>query len=263
MSLPQTETDPRVAIRADLVAAGRRQTTKRRRRRGATLAAVAVVGVLGTAGAAAKLDGSGTGVPVLDRVLEISAERHPAVANRNRDGEIVGPPPFDVRPGPGGASPPVELPWGPHGNQGTGIGVAYVNRSDHLCFVHVGPDRRPDRSGGVGCTAAHIVDDWLRAAPAAVTTSGGGGRNVGGVNGFARSDVVALRYDSPDGPVDAILGDPWRPGGADAEPLRPFVALFPLDFDSLSPRESLHALTDGDLTATLADGRVIEIPRGR
>jgi hypothetical protein len=245
-----------------LLAAGRRRTARRRRRRGATLAAVAVAGVLGTAGAAAKIEGSGTGVPVLDQVLEISTERQPAMPSRNRGGEIVGPPPFDVRPGPGGASPPVELPWGPDGDRGTGIGVAYLNRSDHLCFVLVGPQRRADR-GGVGCTAAHIVADWLDAAPAAVTTGGGADRDLGSVKGFARADVVALRYDGPDGAVDAILGDSWRPGGADAKPLRPFVVLFKLDFEGSGPREVMHAMTDGDLTATLADGSVVEIPRGR
>jgi hypothetical protein len=262
MSLPQTETDPRLAIRADLLAAGRRQTVRRRRRRGAALATVAVAGVLGTAGAAAKIEGSGTGVPVLDRVLEISIERRPPMPVEYRDGKVVGAPPIDDRVGPGGASPPLELPWGVDGSEGNGIGVAYLNRSDHLCFVLVGPERRADR-GGVGCTAPHIVADWLDAAPAAVTTGGGADRDLGSVKGFARADVVALRYDGPDGPVDAILGDSWRPGGADAKPLRPFVVLFKQDFEALGPREVMHAVTDGDLTATLADGRVVEIPRGR
>ena len=262
MSTAQTEVDPRLTIRADLVAAARRRTASRRRRRGATLAAIAVTGLLGTAVATAKIEGSGTGVPVLDEVLAISAERQPPAPNRNSAGEIVGPPPFDVRPGPGGASPPLELPWGPDGSDGAGIGVAYVNRSDHLCFVLVGPDRRPGHSGGVGCTAMHIVDDWLAAAPAAVATGGGADRDLGEVKGFARADVVALRYDGPNGPVDAILGEPWRPGGADAKPLRAFIALFRVDFAALGPREAARAVIDGDLTATLADGRVVEIPRG-
>jgi hypothetical protein len=262
MSLPQPDTDPRLAIRADLLAAGRRRTAKRRRRRGAALATVAVAGILSTAGAAAKIDGSGTGVPVLDRVLEISAERRPPAPSTNRDGKVVGPPPIDDRVGPGGASPPLELPWGPDGSEGAGIGVAYVNRTDHLCFVLVGPDRRADR-GGYGCTMAHIIDDWLHAAPAAIATGGGAGRDLASVKGFARPDVVALRYESPDGPVDAILGEPWKPGVKGVPRLRAFVVLFKLDFESLSPRETLRAVTDGDLTATLADGRVVEIPRGR
>jgi hypothetical protein len=261
MSLPNTDTDPRLTIRADLVSAGRRRTAKRRRQRGATLAAIAVAGVLGTAGAAAKIEGSGTGVPVLDRVLEISAERHPPAPNRNRDGKIVGPPPFDVRPGPGGASPPLELPWGPNGSAGTGIGVAYVNRTGHLCFVLVGPNRRADR-GGYGCTLARGVADWLDAAPAAVATAGGAGPDLLNVKGFARADVEALRYEGPDGPVDAILGEPWKPGVAGVPSLRAFVVQFRLDSEALGPRESMHVVTDGDLTATLADGRVVDIPRG-
>jgi hypothetical protein len=263
MSFPQTEIDPRLTIRADLVAAGQRRTAVRRRRRGAALAAIAVVGLAGTAGAAAKIEGSSTGVPVLDEVLAISAERNPPAPSTDRDGEVVGPPPFDVRPAPGGASPPVELPWGPNGSEGAGIGVAYVNRSDHLCFVLVGPDRRPDRSGGVGCTAAHIIDDWLRTAPAVVATGGGAGRNMSSVKGFARADVVALRYESPDGPVEAILGEPWKPDAAEAPRLRAFVALFELDAQALGSREAMRAVMEGDLTATLADGRVVEIPRGR
>lgn len=262
MSLPHSETDPRLAIRADLVAAGGRRIAKRRRRRGATLAAVAVVGVLGTAGAAAKIEGSGTGVPVLDRVLEISIERRPPMPIEYRDGRVVAAPPIDDRVGPGGASPPLELPWGVDESEGTGVGVAYLNRSGHLCFVVVGPDRRPER-GGLGCTAAHIVNDWLDAAPAAVTTAGGADRDLSAINGFARGDVVALRYEGPDGPVEATLGAPWRPGGADAKPLRPFVVLFKQDFEAQDPRETLRAVTDGDLTATLADGRVVKIPRGR
>ncbi len=262
MSLPRSESDPRMTIRADLVAAGRRRVAKRQRRRSAALATIAVAGVLGTAGAAAKIEGSSTGVPVLDRVLEISAERHPPAPSRSRDGEIVGPPPFDVRPGPSGASPPVELPWGTDGSAGTGIGVAYLNRSGHLCFVVVGPERRADR-GGLGCTMERIVRDWLATAPAAVTTAGGAGRDLSAVNGFARADVVALRYEAPDGPVDAILGEPWRPGGASAKPIRPFVALFELETDRLDPRSLMRAISNGNLTATLDDGRVVEVRRGR
>ena len=260
MSLPQTDIDPRLAIRTDLVAAGRRRIAARRRRRGATLAAVVVTGLLGTAAATAMIEDYSTGVPVLDQVLAISAERQPPAPSTNLDGEIVGPPPFDVRPGPGGASPPLELPWGPDGSQGTGIGVAYVNRSNHICFVLVGPERRADR-GGYGCTAAHIVTDWLDAAPATITTGGGVDRDLSGVKGFARADVVALRFDGPDGPVEAILGEPWKPGAADARPMRPFVALFRLDTEALGPKGTLRAMLGGDLTVTLADGRVVEIPR--
>jgi hypothetical protein len=257
MSLPHVDPDPRLTIHADLVAAARRRVATRRRRRGAALAAAVVTGLLGTAAATAKIEGSSTGVPVLDEVLEISAERRPPAPSANRDGKVVGPPPFDVRPGPGGASPPLELPWGPE-SQGTGIGVAYVNRSDHLCFVLVGPERRADR-GGLGCTALHIVDDWLDSVPAAVATAGGAPPNRASVKGFARADVVALRYDGPNGPVDAILGEPWRPRLPGARPLRPFVVLFPLD-PRASTRDTLRAI-HGDLAATLADGRVVEIPR--
>jgi hypothetical protein len=263
MSLPHPETDPRQAIRADLVAAGRRRLARRRRRRGVTLAAVAVVGVLGTAGAAAKLDGSSVGVPVIDRVIENSAERRPPAPSRNREGKIVGPPPFDIRPGRGGASDPLEVPWGADGSAGTGIGVAYLNRSDHLCFVLVGPKRRAD-GGGYGCTMARIVDDWLDAAPAAIATGGGVDPDhvrLSSVKGFARADVVALRYRAPGGPVDAALGEPWRPGGADARPIRPFVALFELDAERLGPRATVRAMSGGRLTATLADGRVVEVGR--
>lgn len=265
MSLPHSDTDPRLAIRADLVAAGRRRLTRRRRRRGVTLAALAVVGVLGTAGAAAKISGSSVGVPVLDQVIENSAERHPPDPSRNRDGKIVGPPPFDVRPGPGGASPPVELPWGVDGSQGTGIAVAYLNRSDHLCIVLTGPERRADR-GGYGCTMERIVDDWLEAAPAVISAGGGvdpDRPHLASVKGYARADVVGLRYDAPNGAVNATLGEPWRPGGANAEPIRPFVALFELDSKGLGQRDAIQALMEGDLTATLADGRVVRIPRGR
>jgi hypothetical protein len=260
MSIPQTGIDPRLTIRADLVAAGQRRVAVRRRRRGATLAAIAVAGVLGTAGAAAKIEDYSTGVPVLDEVLAISAERNPPALSTNRHGEVVGPPPFDVRPGPGAASPPLELPWGPDGSKGSGVGVAYLNRSNHICFVRVGPERRADR-GGYGCTAAHIVDDWLTAAPAAVTGGGGADPALTEVMGYARADVVALRLEGPDGPVEAILGEPWKPGAAEARPIRPFVALFELDTEALGPEGTLHAMTGSNLTATLADGRVVEIPR--
>jgi hypothetical protein len=263
MSLPQPETDPRLAIRADLLAAGRRRTARRQRRRGATLAAVAVAGVLGTAGAAAKLNGSSVGVPVIDQVIENSAERRPPAPSRNREGKIVGPPPFDIRPGRGAASKPLKVPWGADGSAGTGIGVAYLNRSDHLCFVLVAPKRRADETG-YGCTLARGIEARLKAAPVAIATGGNVDRDrphLSGVKGFARADVVALRYHAPGGPVNATLGQPWKPGSADAKPIRPFVALFRFDHRGIGPRRTVRAMS-GDLTATLADGRVVEIPRG-
>jgi hypothetical protein len=264
MSLLKTEIDPRMAIRADLLAAGRRRTTKRRRRRGAALATIAIAAVLGTAGAAAKLNGSSVGVPVIDQVIENSAERRPLAPSRNREGKIVGPPPFDIRPGRGVASKPLEVPWGADESAGTGIGVAYLNRSDHLCFVLVAPKRRADETG-YGCTLARIVKARLKTAPAAIATGGNVDRerlHLSSVKGFARADVVALRYQAPGGPVDAILGRPWKPGSENAKPIRPFVALFRFDRRGLDPRRTLRAMS-GDLTATLADGRVVEIPRGR
>jgi hypothetical protein len=256
MSLPHADVDPRLTIRADLVAAGQRRIAARRRRRGATLAAVVVAALLGTAGATAKIEGSSTGVPVLDEVLAISLERRPPAPSRNDRGEVVGPPPMDVRPGPGSVSQPLELPWGSDVAERTGIAVAYVNRSGHVCIVLAGPDRRPDR-GGYGCTMPKLFADWLKTAPAFVT--GGGGYGVMSVKGFARGDVAALRFETPDGPVEAALGEPWKPGVAGLGRLRPFVATFELDRKT-TPRDTMRAM-GGDLTATLADGRVVEIQR--
>jgi hypothetical protein len=257
MSLPHADLDPRLTIRADLVAAGQRRIAARRRRRGATLTAVVVTGLLGTAAATAKIEGSGTGVPVLDEVLAISAERQPPAPSRDRDGRIVGPPPFDVRPGPGSASQPLELPWAPRDTDRTGIAVAYVNRSGHICIVLAGPNRRPD-SGGYGCTMPKLFAHWLRDAPAFVT--GAGGKHPMSVKGFARADVVALRFEAPNGPVEAALGKPWEPDVGSTGPLRPFVATFELDPRASGPWGAMRA-TRGNLTATLADGRVVEIPR--
>lgn len=257
MSLPPADLDPRLTIRADLVAAGQRRIAARRRRRGATLAAVVVTGLLGTAAATAKIEGSGTGVPVLDDVLAISVDRRPPAPSRNDRGEVVGPPPFDVRPGPGTASRPLELPWAPSDSDRTGIAVAYVNRSGHVCIVLTGPDRRPDR-GGYGCTTPKLFGPRLRDAPAFVT--GAGGQSPMSVQGFARADVVALRFEAPNGPVEAALGEPWNPGVSGTGPLRAFVATFELDPQASGPWDAMRA-TSGDLTATLADGRVVEIPR--
>jgi hypothetical protein len=256
MSHTPTAVDPRVAIRADLVAAGQRRMATRRRRRGATFAAVAVSGLLGTAAATAAIGGYSTGVPVLDEVLAISAQR--TIEMRGATPDRGAAPVPDVLPGPGGASAPVELPGIGADGQGTGIGAAYANRSGMVCFVLVGADRRPDR-GGTGCTAPKIVTDWLDAAPAAVA---GGGSVDGQIasHGYARPDVTALSFAGPSGPVEAFLGDAWTPRLADATRLRPFVVVLDQDVTALGAEELLRVLR-GDLTATLADGRVVEIPR--
>lgn len=248
MNHPPTDLDPRTTMRADLVAAARREAAVRRRRRRATLAAAVATALLGTAAATAAIGGHSTGVPVLDEVLAISAERRhgPTPPMRNA--------PFDVRPGPGGSGPPMKLP-GPNGVESPGIGVAYVNRSGHICFVSVGPERRADR-GGVGCTSTKIVGRWLDRTVAAVTTAGGQFDGRLAVAGFARSDVAALALDGPDGPIQAVLGDAWKPAVAGLRRLRPFVVFLGLDARQRRPRELLR-LVGGDLTATLADGRVV------
>jgi hypothetical protein len=242
--------DPFERIRRDLVAAAaRRRDRTRRRRRLALLAALPVLLIAGTAGAAAVGDFS-TGVPAIDGLLA------------NEDGS--GPLGSDVRPGPGGASESLRLPSGADGRDAAA--VAYLSRDGLVCKAR-GDFRRWDgapRGSYGGCLApADLARMLSRRTVYCCASEHGPERRI--YDGFAAGDVVALRLLMEDGAtVEAKLTPPWTPAAPGAEPLRLFVAVDERDIDvggdGVQMDES-HLIMGGRfrMEATLRDGRTVAV----
>jgi hypothetical protein len=246
-----TAGDPFERIRRDLVAAAaRRRERSRRRRRLALLAAIPVLLVAGTAGAAAVGDFS-TGVPAIDGLLAVEG---------GEDRPFGG----DVRPGPGGASEPLSLPSGAGGRDAAA--VAYLSRDGLVCKAR-GEFRRWDgaaRGSYGGCIAPADLARMLSRRTAILGGSEHGPeRRI--YDGFAAGDVVALRLLMEDGAtVEAKLTPPWTPDAPGAEPLRLFVAVDERDIDVGGDGVQLD---EGNLImgpryrveAELSDGRTVDV----
>ena len=205
------EGDPLEALRSELVAAGRRRVSRRRRGRRTAVVTGMLVGLLAlTAGAGALINFS-TGVPAVDTLLEIESPDSPGGSGR------------DIRPGPGQAAQPLQVPTG----DGTANAVAYLARDGTIC--HATADGSARGSTG-GCWR---VADLVRALDRRKVVWNGlaAGADNRVFDGYADGDVAAIRVADGGDSITVKLSPPWTPRTAGAEPMRHFVVIDEADLD--------------------------------
>jgi hypothetical protein len=233
--------DPLAAIRAELVIAARTRIGRRRRRRRAAIAAAALALLLAAAATASELTGFSTGVPAVDRLLDIESG-HPEHG-------------LELRPGSGGASEALPAP-GLTGGKG-GVALAYVNRAGNVCNAaaeDIGD--RGVRGGFGGCydpadLARRLDRRGVVLGPMAL------GADERTYAGHADGDVVELILLMSDGrPVRARLTPPWTPKGGEAQ--RFWVAA---DRRHLPIDQALSAIPRA-IELRYADGRVVRMKPG-
>jgi hypothetical protein len=238
------ESDPLGALRAELVGAARRQAVRRSRRRRVVAAATALLTLLAATAGAAALSEFSTGVPTIDRLLDVEG------------GSLVG------EPGPGGATEPLSVPT----NDGTAQALAYLSRDGTICHVEAEAHPRIDgavRGGGGGCyQAADLAAKLDREGIVWSASTLGPDRRV--FSGYADGDVDRIRVLDDPQAADVQLTKPWTPKMPDAEALRFFVIVDERDIDvgddGLQPDE-LHLVQAEfpPIEATYSDGHRIEI----
>jgi len=204
------ETDALAAVRAELVgAAGRRISRRRGRRRTALIIAVATLLAAATAATAALIDSS-TGVPAVDKLLDVDVppSRHPA--------------------GPGSASDPLRVPEGDH----TTNVVAYHARDGSVCVTSA--DLKPGgsvRGGFGGCPPLSDVNRRIERR-GAVWFGSSHGADQRTYQLIVGGDVDSIRALEK-GHWTVKMTPPWTPRAPDARPLRLVVAIDDQDLPEL------------------------------
>lgn len=245
-----TAGDPLAAIREQLVAAARRRRVhRRRRRRGVTLAAVALL-LLAAGAGASELAGLSTGVPAVDKLLDVE----------NGSGGSEGSARPDIRPGTGGASDPLPAPRLAGGPGGTA--VAYVSRDGFICSAFADDRHRSEndvRGGTGGCLDPAGLRRRLerRGAVLGAFAVGADGQEI---SGHAAADVTEIRAIGPYGTGTARLTDPWTPRVPGGRPQRFFIAYVPAEIDvgddGVQPGEIDELTRSPLLEVHFADGSV-------
>jgi len=227
------ESDALGALRAELVAAGRRTAGRRRRRRRAATLLAAALGLLALAAGAAAVAGLGTGVAPVDELLKIE-----------RGDESGRPVALD-------ASDPLPMDLGKAGNYQL---VAYLDRNGNICTASAEP-----RGGGVrgsfGCVdSLDRVNRRLerRGGMWAGSSSGPDSR----VNQFLVAGEVEAVRPRGEGDWTVRMTPAWTPEARGARPLR--LVLVTDDADIDDPR----AYVQPTLELTYEDGstRVLRGP---
>jgi hypothetical protein len=204
------ETDALGALRAELVGAARRRVARRRRRRRLTVVAAALAALLALAAGAAALTGWGTGVPVVDDLLEVEG------------GSLVGEPAGD-------ATEPLPMP--PEG--GTGQALAFLTKDGRIC--HAEAERHPTiegsvRGGSGGCwPAADLARKLDRRG--IVWSASSHGPDFRTYNGYADGDIQSIRVVGEMAGADVRMTPPWTPRMQGAGTLRFVVVVDERDID--------------------------------
>jgi hypothetical protein len=196
------EHDALAALRAELtMAAGRRLRRRRARRRAVVI--VAVIGLLVAATAAtAALISSGTGVPAVDKLLQV--ERRPGVRS---------------------ASEPLKVPDGDHR---TNL-VAYLSRSDSVCVVTADFVRKGVRGGFGGCPPLADVERAARRRGGMWFGSAiGADRRV---NHFLVDGRASAVRPLGRGDWRVLMTPPWTPRARQSRPLRLVTVIDERDLD--------------------------------
>jgi hypothetical protein len=207
MNTTHVEHDALAALRAELtMAAGRRIRRRRTRRRTVVVAAIVAVLVVATAATAALIK-STTGVPAVDKLLEIDV-------------------PPRLRPGPGRASKPLEVPEGDHM---TNV-VAYRARDGSICITSADFKRGGSVRGSFGGCPS-LEDVYRQIARRGASWHG----SAFGPDQRTYQLLVAgeVKKIVPRGPGEwRVLTTPlWTPGPPGTRPLRLAVAIDDEDID--------------------------------
>jgi hypothetical protein len=248
------ETDALAGLRDELMrAAARRRPSRRRGRRAATVVAIAVGLLAGTAGAA-ELTGFSTGVEEIDELIGV--ERG-----------LLQPPgsPFPDRTlGAGGATEPLLVPMG----DGTYKMVAYLSRRGDVCVVYADRHRGGVRGGGGGCPPLEDLNRTVERRGAAWQGSSHGLDSR--TNQFIVDGRVEAIRPLGEGDWEVLMTPPWTPEAPNARPLRLVVVIDDRDLGNLEdgmqmdelPREAYNQPT---LELTYSDGekRVWEGPQAK
>ena len=215
--------------RARSTAARRTRRRGSRRRRAFSLATAALV-TLATLGAAATaLIAGSTGVPAVDRWLGI----YEAALEKPKGPDRFWPGGPDVRPGPAGAGPSIEIPLS--GGSRRLLVTSYVARSGDICFTFTGTDRS-GVTGTIGCVTAGFLGPRLVREEGLVAGSGSAG-DMGLLVGFVTTEIDRISARGPTNSLDAYLGDSWTPDVARVGSLRPFVVVDRNRVDVVDPRD--------------------------
>jgi hypothetical protein len=236
--------DPLAAIGLQLVTAARRRKLRHRRRRRTALVAALVLLMLAAGAGASELAGLDTGVPAIDKLLDIEH----------------GSGPRDIRPA-GSSSDPLSAPGLAGGPRG--VALAYVSRAGTICSAaaeNIG--ERGVRGGFGACYEAADLERMLdrRGVVCCTFSAGPDDRTYAG---YAAADVVAIRLLVRGGPVAAELTRPWTPKVPGGRPQRYFVAIDGRDIDVGDDGVQLDdlALIPHELPTLeldYADGRVVK-----
>jgi len=228
------EADALATLRSELVgAAGRRISRRRGRRRGAVIVAVAALLAAATAATAALID-SGTGVPAVDKLLDVDVpdSRHPA--------------------GPGSASESLRVPEGDHM---TNV-VAYLARDGSVCVASADFKRGGSARGSYGgCPPLADVNRrilrrggyWFGAAL---------GTDQRTANFLVGGEVRSIR-PLEKGDWTVHMTAPWTPAGKGGRPLRLVVVV---DEADITEQELSVTRLGPELELTYADGRRRVLP---
>jgi hypothetical protein len=208
MNTTQVEHDALAALRAELtMAAGRRNRRRRARRRTVVIVTLIALLLAATAATAAFIKSS-TGVPAVDRLLEIDV-------------------PPSRRPGPGGASKSLKIPEGDHS---TNV-VAYLAKDGSVCVssADFGGRGGSVRGGFGGCPP---LDDVNRRLERRGVVWFGSAHSPGQrtYQLIVSGDVTEIRALGP-GDWRVPMTPAWTPHAPGAHSLRLAVAIDDQDVD--------------------------------
>jgi hypothetical protein len=226
------DTDPLGVIRAQLVAAAAERTRRHRRHRRLLSAAAAAIALLAAAAGAAALTDFSTGVGAVDRMLQTMPNS--ATSPSGDAVELPAAVERDLRPGPGGASQALRVPWG----NGEGVAVAYLTRDGEVCSAMADAQPEPRDRDPVGVAGGCMPPDILariveKKGGSCCGILGGPSRLI--LDGYVGANAVSVGVRTSGAPVEAELTDPWTPDSPGARPLRYFVAVVHMDADAEQP----------------------------
>jgi hypothetical protein len=242
MSTRHVESDPLGALRLELVGAARRQAARRRKRQRYVTIASVLVALLAVAAGASALNEFGTGVPVVDKLLDV--ERSP-----------LGQPAGD-------ATEPLPVPT----NEGTAQAVAYLSKDGRICHAEAQQHPRFEgsvRGGGGGCRrAADLARELDRNRVVWSAWTEGAERRV--FSGYADGDVDGVRVLGEMAGAEVRITEPWTPRVDGAQELRFFVVIDERDIDVGNDGVQLHEMDliqsfFPPVELTYADGRTEKI----